>query len=163
MTVFRKISRYILGFDNTETSDQEIFIKDLYSSQKHAFKELDKRHVSDFLDSLTKKHDLLEFSLVQNKQILLSTENFSKKEIMKYFDFFETVKNDLKERVVLLHNNPWIGMFEKEKFIFVTKKDVKLSDVEINAITHDVLNSRELFLGEKELSEFATIRTRNGM
>jgi hypothetical protein len=163
MTVFRKISRYILGFDDTQHSEQEAFIKDLYSSQKHAFKELSRKQVTDFLDSLIKKHDLIDFGLVQDKQIILSTENFNKKDILKFYEFFDNIKDSLKDRIVLLRDNPWIGMFEKDKFVFVTKKEVKLSEFEINAITHDVLNSRELFLGEIELAEFATIKTKHGM
>jgi len=163
MAIFRKISRYILGFDDTEHSEQEVFIKDLYSTQKHAFKELDKKHLTSFLETLTRKHDLLDLGLVQNSQIILSTEEFNKKEIMKYFEFFENVKTNLKERVVMLHNNPWITMFEKEHMVFIAKKEVKLSDIEINAITHDILNSRDLFLSEKDLAEFATVKLKHGI
>jgi hypothetical protein len=163
MAIFRKLSRYILGFDDTEHSEQEVFIKDLYSTQKHAFKDLDKRHLTSFIESIIKKHDLIDLGLVQNKQIILATENFNKKDILKFYGFFDDIKDSLKDKIVMLKENPWITMFEKEHIVFVTKKEVKLSEIEINAISHDVLNSRDLFLSEKDLAEFATIKLKHGM
>jgi len=149
MTYFQKIARYILGIDHTETSEQEKFIKDLYLTQKNIVKPINKKHISTFIESILDKHDLLHFGLVLNKQVLAKDDEFDKKEILKYADFFDTVKSNLRNKIVLLHDNPWIGLFEKDSLVFVTKKEVKLSDIEINAIAHDVLNSKELFVDEK--------------
>jgi len=149
MTYFQKIARYILGIDHTETSEQEKFIKDLYLTQRNVVKAIDKKHLSTFIESILDKHDLLHFGLVLNRQILAKDEEFDKKEILKYAEFFDTVKTNLRNKIVLLHDNPWIGLFEKDSLVFITKKEVKLSDIEINAIAHDVLNSKELFIDEK--------------
>ena len=154
MSKFRKIARLILGLDDTETSDQEIFIKDLYLSQKNSFKNIEKQHVTAFLDTLTKKHDLIDFSLIKNKQIVLSTDNIDKKEVLKFYNFFEDIKDSLKDRIVLLRDNPWICMFEKDKLVFIAKREVKLSESEINAIAHDVLNAKELF-AKNMIEEYA--------
>lgn len=159
MGLIKKISRYILGIDDTETSNQEIFIRDYYSSQKNTFKEIDSTHMISFIDTLLKKHDLIYFGLVSNRKILLSSEEKSNKEILNYFDIFETIKGNLKEKIVLLKENPWIGMFEKENYVFVTKRETKLSEMEINAIAHDVLNCKEAYITEpiKNLSLQKTI------
>jgi len=156
MAIFRKIAKSILGIDDTELSDQAIFIQDLYKSQKNVFKELNKKHIDAFLDTFTKKHDLIEFGLLLNRQILLSTPEFGKKEVFQYYDLFENIKGNVKEKILLLKDNPWIGIFERDSFVFVTKRDVKLSEIEINAITHDVLNSKELFIEEQNLEAIAT-------
>ena len=149
MKYFQKIAKYILGIDNTETSEQEKFIKDLYLTQKNIIKPLYKKHISGFIESILNKHDLLNFSLVLNKQILAKDEAFDKKEILRYIDFYDLAKSNLRKKIILLEGSPWIGLFEKESLVFVTKKEIKLSDIEINAIAHDVLNSKELFIDEK--------------
>jgi hypothetical protein len=149
--LIKRISRYLLGIDDTETSNQEIFIKDFYNSQKNLFRNIDKTHIASFIDTLLKKHDLIYFGLVSNRKILLSSEEKVNKEILNYFDIFETIKGNLKEKIVLLKENPWIGMFEKENYVFVTKRETKLSEMEINAIAHDVLNSKEMYNTEEPI------------
>lgn len=151
MAFFRKIARHVLGIDDTETSDQELFIRDLYSGQKQIVKEISKQNISAFIETLLKKHDLLEFALILNRAVLLSSEDINKKELLKYYDFFNSIKLNLQKKVMLLEDNPWIGLFERDSFVFVTKKEIKLSDMEINAITHDVLNSKQLYARNPEI------------
>jgi len=55
----------------------------------------------------------------------------------------------------MLHGSPWITMFRRDGYLFITKKEVKLNDIEINAITHDVLNAKELYVDEKVPEEIA--------
>ena len=150
MTFFRILARHILGIDDTETSDQEIFIKELYSNQKEIISEINKENITTFINTLINKHDLLGFSLVLNRQILMRNEDFDKKEIMKYIDFFENVKSNLRKKIVLLEGSPWVGLFERDNLVFVTKKEVKLSDIEINAIIHDVLNAKEVYCQKEQ-------------
>ena len=155
MALFKRMARIVLGLDDTETSDQEKFIKDLYASQKSNVRKIEKQHTSAFLESLMEKQDLIGFGLIRNKQILMSSEDFKKKEIQKLIGFFDFVKDSLKEKVVMLHGSPWITMFRRDGYLFITKKEVKLNDIEINAITHDVLNAKELYVDEKVPEEIA--------
>ncbi len=145
MGIIKKISRYLLGIDDTEMSNQEKFIKNFYNSQKITFRDIDKTHIASFIDTLLKKHDLIYFGLVSNRKILLSSEEKVNKEILNYFDVFENIRGNLKDKIVLIKGSPWIGIFEKEDYIFVTKREVKLSEMEINAIAHDVLNCKEMY------------------
>lgn len=151
MTFFKKIAKFILDIDDTETSDQELFLKDLYSTQKDTVKPLDKKHIASFIKSLMEKHDILEFGLMKNKQIIAASKEFNKEDMLKFYVFFESIKGNIKDRIILLRDNPWINIFEKEGLVFLIKKDVKLTEFEINAIAYDVLNTKELFPNEKLL------------
>ncbi len=144
MNFIKRFSLYLLGIDDTEMSNQEKFIKDYYKSQKIDFTN-DKSNISNLLENVSKKHDLISLGIVYDNDILYNTQNINKKEILKYADFFNNIKTGLKEKIVLLKDNPWIGIFEKDNYIFVTKREVKLSEIEINAIVYDILNNNNYF------------------
>lgn len=149
MSLVSKIARFLLGIDDTESSLQEFFVKDLSRTQKRTITKIDSRHLIAFIETLLQKHDLLELSVLNNRQMIFSSPDCIEKDVLKYYDFFENVKWDIGEKILMMKDNPWIAIFEKENFVFVTKKEIKLSEIEINAIAHDVLNNRALICNDE--------------
>lgn len=157
--IISKIAQYLLGIDDTETSNQEFFIKDLSTTQKHQIIKVDPRHIITFAETLLQKHDLQELCVLNNRQVILKSQDSDEKSVFKYYDFFESIKWNLNEKILLMKDNPWISIFEKENFVFVAKKEIKLNEIEINAIAHDVLNNRLLFCGEA-VEEMETVKNK---
>jgi hypothetical protein len=53
------------------------------------------------------------------------------------------------KKLIMIKNSFWITLYEREGFTFVIKKWTKLNEVEVNAITYDVLTRLDKILLEE--------------
>ena len=144
--------RAVLGIDSTEIPTAQInYLRDVASNRINF--NINKENLIAFMDSLKDKHDIEELTLFKKGVAIFSSEE-DLESVTVLNELFERTKPLTEENLLMLKDKLWITIYEREQFVFIIKKFVKLSQIEINALTLDVLkNLDNVLLEEKQIME----------
>ncbi len=143
-----KVIKIVLGIDDTELPEKQIkYLSDIANTKKN--KCINEEHLVVFIESLRDKHDLEEISIFRKGVVIFSSEKEELEKITNLYNFFEKSKAMFDKKLIMIKNSFWITLYEREGFTFVIKKWTKLNEVEVNAITYDVLTRLDKILLEE--------------
>ena len=151
------IARSILGIDDTELPENQVrYLKDI--SKTEIITKVNEENLCFFIDSIKDKHGIEEISLFRKGIAIFSSEENHLENINSLYKLFEDSKNMMQKKILMLKDQLWITISEKESFVFIIKKHVKMSEIEINAVSGDILkNLDRIILEEKHLMDSAYI------
>jgi len=152
-TFIGRAIRNILGIDDTELPNGQLkYIKDM--SQKYMHLKINEENLIYFLETLKEKHGLEEISLFRKGTAIFSSEQEELSKATDFYELFNKTRHMIDKKLMMIKDKLWVTIFEKENFVFVVKCHVKLSEIELNAITSDVIkNLDKVLLEEKNVLE----------
>jgi len=144
--------RRILGIDDTQQPESQVrYLKDVSKSNKQI--SVSQENLFTFIDSVKDKHGIEEISLFRKGNAIFSSED-DLENVTTLYETFERTRPLMDKRLLMLKDKYWVTIYEKQEFIFIIKRFVKMNEIELNALTSDILkNLDHVLLEERNIME----------
>lgn len=147
----KKFAKIILGIDDTELPvAQYNYLKDVSENGKST--RVNEENMYLFIESLKEKHDLTNISLFRRGIPIFSSDIDNLEKTTKLHDLYNSNKKHINDKMIMLKDKNWVTIYERDEFVFVVKRDSRLNEFEMNAISFDVLkNLDNVLIVEKNM------------